>query len=418
MVRLGLGITARRILGVVVAVLGTATIAALFARAEIERLQRAERALAREELSAAETERGGAAIEPAHDALAAAATARVTSHIAGAALLCALATCLVAWVQERALRRRIRALIRRTEDFVAGREVEPTADPGADEVALLGRSLSFMTDHLATVVSRARERARRTAEQDVAQQIQLALLPASSEMRRRGLELAGVLRPTAECSGDFWSTYALDDDRTLVVIGGASGHGVEAAMVVAAAKAACDAVRTARGAAVEVSEILEAMNAAVFQQSRRRLIMTCAAAIIDVRRRQLVHANAGHPFAYLFGPGPGGEREFRTVTSRGNKLGDVRESRYDTRSTDLAAGDTLIWYSDGILRCENEAGEVLGEKQLRAAIRRAMGGDVAAARDRIVDDCLKACGAIPPRDDITLVIARITQEHAGDHGQD
>jgi serine phosphatase RsbU (regulator of sigma subunit) len=357
-------------------------------------------------LGALERDLDGADQPATRAALGAAARDRTALRVGAIGVALALVAGALAWRQGRRYGRRIHAIIGTTEAFVAGRPIERARDHGGDELGVLAGSVDFMTDHLATVVARARERAMREAELEVIRAIQGAILPATPEIERPGLQLAGALRSTSVGGGDVWSVHALDGHRTMVVIGGASGHGVEAVLVTAAAKSACDAIRTARGAATTPAEVLEAMNAAVFQHARKRQVMTCFVSIVDLERRVVVHANAGHPFAYLLrGVGDG---EFRALTSRGNRLGEVREARYETAEADLAPGDTLIWYTGGILACEGSEGEALGEKRFRAAIRRAVGPDAASWRDRVISECLLYYGAIPPKEDITMVIGRLT----------
>ena len=60
------------------------------------------------------------------------------------------------------------------------------------------------------------------------------------------------------------------------------------------------------------------------------------------------------------------------LMARGNRLGDLEESRYDEKTQPRMKGDVLVWYTDGIVECENDRGEEYGEKHFRAAIRRAV----------------------------------------------
>ena len=55
---------------------------------------------------------------------------------------------------------------------------------------------------------------------------------------------------------------------------------------------------------------------------------------------------------------------------RGNRLGDDPHSKYEAKTTELVAGDVLVWYTDGIVECENMDGEEYGEKRFRASVRK------------------------------------------------
>jgi sigma-B regulation protein RsbU (phosphoserine phosphatase) len=93
--------------------------------------------------------------------------------------------------------------------------------------------------------------------------------------------------------------------------------------------------------------------------------------------------------------------------TRGNRLGDLQESKYQAKEMALQPDDVLVWYTDGIVECENDAGEEYGEKRFRAAIRRAEGRPPAEMRDEVVTAASAFFGQKPRKDDITMVFARI-----------
>jgi serine phosphatase RsbU (regulator of sigma subunit) len=92
---------------------------------------------------------------------------------------------------------------------------------------------------------------------------------------------------------------------------------------------------------------------------------------------------------------------------RGNRLGDDKASKYEAKTTELAGGDVLIWYTDGIVECENEAGEEYGEKRFRASVRKAAALDAGEMRDAIVADATTFFAEAPRKDDITMIVGRI-----------
>ena len=148
------------------------------------------------------------------------------------------------------------------------------------------------------------------------------------------------------------------------------------------------------------------MNRAIFESAKRKFVMTCFASVIDPKTRTITYANAGHNFPYLYRT-KGGKGEFGSLMIRGNRLGDLRESTYECKTTELVPGDILVWYTDGIVECENEAGEEFGEKRFRSTIRRAAAMDPAELRDHIVGSSNEFFGERPRKDDITMVIARL-----------
>jgi sigma-B regulation protein RsbU (phosphoserine phosphatase) len=149
------------------------------------------------------------------------------------------------------------------------------------------------------------------------------------------------------------------------------------------------------------------MNHAIFESAQRRFVMTCFASIVDPKRRTITYANAGHNFPYLFRAGTDGRGEFGSLMIRGNRLGDDRNSRYEAKTTELLPGDVLVWYTDGIVECENAGGEEYGEKRFRASVRRAAALDAGEMRDAIVSDATAYFGETSRKDDITMIVGRI-----------
>jgi serine phosphatase RsbU (regulator of sigma subunit) len=149
------------------------------------------------------------------------------------------------------------------------------------------------------------------------------------------------------------------------------------------------------------------MNRAIFESAKRKFVMTCFASVLDPKSRTITYANAGHNFPYLY-RNADGKGEFGSLMTRGNRLGDLPESKYAAKTMELLPGDLLVWYTDGIVECENEKGEEFGEKRFRSAIRRAAHLEPAEIREQVVSSSLAFFGERPRKDDITMVIARVT----------
>ena len=190
-----------------------------------------------------------------------------------------------------------------------------------------------------------------------------------------------------------------------MVIGDVTGHGVPSAMITAAAKAACDVARFI-DSEVTATRLLEIMNHAIFEAGQRQFTMTCFASIIDPKARTITYANAAHNFPYLYRVAEG-KGEFGSLMIRGNRLGDERTSRYEVKTTALLPGDVIVWYTDGLVECDDAKGEEYGEKRFRASVKRAAALEPGDMRDAIVADANSHFGDVPRKDDITLIVGRI-----------
>lgn len=336
----------------------------------------------------------------------AAASTRAALYTGAVGALFALIGTVLAIFQGLSISRPIKQLAWKADQIARG-DLEARVDiTSSDEIGTLGENFNFMADQINILLSQTAEKARIEQELEVARTIQETLVPTADPVDHGTLKFAGFYQPAAQTGGDWWTWSELVGDKVLLVIGDVTGHGVPSAMITAAAKAACDVARHVHNDDVTVTRLLEIMNHAIFESAQRRFVMTCFASIIDTKQRTITYANAGHNFPYLFRQNEG-KGEFGSLMIRGNRLGDDRTSRYEAKTTELAGGDVLIWYTDGIVECENENGEEYGEKRFRASVRKSAALDAGEMRDAIVADATSFFGDTQRKDDITMIVGRI-----------
>ncbi len=334
------------------------------------------------------------------------ASTRAALYTGAVGALFALIGTVLAILQGLSISRPIKQLAWRADQIARGDLGARVEITSSDEIGLLGENFNFMADQISILLEQTAEKARIEQELEIAKTIQDTLVPSAEPVDRGVLKFAGFYQPAAQTGGDWWTWHELVGGKVLLVVGDVTGHGVPSAMITAAAKAACDVARYVYRDDVTVSGLLEIMNHAIFESAQRRFVMTCFASIFDPQRRTITYANAGHNFPYLFRPGDG-RGEFGSLMIRGNRLGDDRNSRYEAKTTELIPGDVVIWYTDGIVECENASGEEYGEKRFRASVKRAAALDAGEMRDAIVGDATAFFGDTPRKDDITMIVGRI-----------
>lgn len=277
-----------------------------------------------------------------------------------------------------------------------------------DEIGLLGQHFNHMADRLNVLLEENVQKATLEKELEVARNIQETLVPSDEQVNLPFLRFCGYFEPASKCGGDWWTHHQLVGDKQLIVIGDVTGHGVPSAMITATAKAAVDAAREFNGDDVSVSQLLAIMNSTILASAKRKFVMTCFASIIDPETRTITFANAGHNFPYLYRSKDGnGRGMFRALAVSGNRLGDDADSKFDARTLELEEGDTIVWYTDGLVECEGPSGEAFGEKRFRASIRRAASHEPAHIRDQIMADAAEVFGEMPHKDDITFVVGKV-----------
>jgi serine phosphatase RsbU (regulator of sigma subunit) len=334
------------------------------------------------------------------------ASTRAALYTGAVGALFALIGTVLAILQGLSITRPIKQLAWRADQIARGDLETRVEISSSDEIGFLGENFNFMADQIAILLQQTAEKARIEQELEVARTIQETLVTTAEPVDCGALKFAGYYQPAAQTGGDWWTWSELGTGRYLLVIGDVTGHGVPSAMITAAAKAACDVARHVDGDNVTVTRLLEIMNHAIYESAQRRFVMTCFASIVDTKARTITYANAGHNFPYLYRAGEG-KGEFGSLMIRGNRLGDDRTSKYEAKTTDLVPGDVVIWYTDGIVECENEEGEEYGEKRFRASVRKAAALDAGEMRDAIVGDATNFFADAPRKDDITMIVGRI-----------
>ncbi len=280
----------------------------------------------------------------------------------------------------------------------------PFADNSPDERLLLAQALiavaSLSTLLLAAVVTE-RRRVEYTLEQ-IANTLQESLLP-SRLPTVPGIETAIDYRPAGEhqiVGGDFYDLYTAEDGSWTVVVGDVLGHGATAAATTALVR------YTLRAAAVRnqlPSSILRELNDAILRQAPGQSC-TVVYSRLELRDRGGVHvtlASGGQPLPLVLRAYGGVE----SAGAPGMVLGVRPDPLLEDDSVDLAAGDALVFYTDGLTDAHAPS-HAITQKELAIALRACAGLDADAIARKLTHSVLDGQPG-DPRDDILLFVLRI-----------
>jgi serine phosphatase RsbU (regulator of sigma subunit)/predicted ester cyclase len=209
-----------------------------------------------------------------------------------------------------------------------------------------------------------REREHLEQELRVARRIQQASLPEEVPTLE-GWQISPYYRPAREVGGDFYDFFELQDGRVGVVVGDATGKGVSAALVAAATSSMVRAVAQALGSS-SPGEVLARVNETLVARIPSNMFVTCFYAILDTKSAGLRYANAGHDLPYLSGRSSEDAEELR---ARGMPLGLMPEMSYEEKEIVLDAGDSVLFYSDGLVEAhDRHRHQMFGFPRLRALV--------------------------------------------------
>jgi steroid delta-isomerase-like uncharacterized protein len=210
-------------------------------------------------------------------------------------------------------------------------------------------------------VAQARERERIEQELQVARRTQEELLPKTLP-KLNGWEFAQYYQPAREVGGDFYDFLQLVDGQIGFVVGDVSGKGMPAALVMAAARSMIRALAPTSGSP---GEVLKRVNDALYPDTPSEMFVTCFYAILDPESGRLTYANAGHDLPYIRRRSGGDTQELR---ARGMPLGMMPAMSYEEKDASLREGDSILFYSDGLVEAHDPEGEMFGFPRLRSLI--------------------------------------------------
>ncbi|GAB3677437.1 SpoIIE family protein phosphatase [Angustibacter aerolatus] len=245
---------------------------------------------------------------------------------------------------------------------------------------------------------RAKERAEASEDhaRALARTLQQTLIPPLPP-DVPGLEVAAVYRPAgagAEVGGDFYDVFQLAEDDWFVVLGDVCGKGPGAAVVTSLLR---HAVRAAAVASPDVETALRLTNDVLLRDDSDRF---CTALLARLRRRagrwHVTLCAAGHPLPVLV-PATG---TTRLVGAPGSLLGVLAELELHATELELAPGDRLLLYTDGVTEARRDRVEYGDDRLLAQAAGAATGAH--ALVTAVLDDALAFQGGVA-RDDIALL---------------
>ena len=215
-------------------------------------------------------------------------------------------------------------------------------------------------------------------ELETARQIQQSILPESAP-RMAGLDIAARYIPMAAVAGDFYDFIVLDDKRIGILVADVSGHGMPAALIASMLKIALAA--QAHHAA-DPASVLHGLNQALCGKFQHHYV-TAAYAFVDLEKRSLTYAGAGHPPMLLWSGTSAGVRD---ISENGLFLGKFDFATYSSVEVPLLPGDWGLLYTDGISETTNAADVEFGTGRFREFLATGKSTSADQLADRLLEE--------------------------------
>lgn len=198
-------------------------------------------------------------------------------------------------------------------------------------------------------------------ELDVARTLQLSILPADLP-DHRGIAAHGVMMPAREVGGDFYDVFPLPDEKLALVVADVSGKGVPAAFFSLIGRTLLKATALS---GLAPAACIDKVNALLCAENEQAMFITLFFAVLDPESGRLDYVNAGHNRPLVLRA----DGTVDEVAGTGDMaLGVFDDNAYRAAAIDLAAGDLLLLYTDGVTEAFADDGAEFGESRLRAVL--------------------------------------------------
>lgn len=306
---------------------------------------------------------------------------------------------LAALVASRSVTKPVAALATAARRIAEGDFDTRTNIRSADELGELGRTFDEMVPRLA-------DHMRLRDSLSLAQQVQQRLLPQSPP-QIPGIDVAATSKYCDETGGDYFDFFLFERvaPRCLgIAVGDVTGHGVAAALLMATARALLRSRSEHSGA---LADVVNAVNRQLSRDTDGYRFMTMIYFTLDADTRMARWCGAGHDPPFVYDLATGAHRE---LDGGGIPLGISSDWRYEDSEAQLPHHPlVLVIGTDGIWEARNPAGEMYGKARLRDAIASAAAHSAEAIKQAILDDLAAFCAGATQEDDVTLVVAKLSE---------
>jgi sigma-B regulation protein RsbU (phosphoserine phosphatase) len=242
---------------------------------------------------------------------------------------------------------------------------------------------------------------------EIAREIQTWLVP-SVPPEVPGGEIAFASRPQNSVAGDYYDAFypvasAADGGPLMMVIADVAGKSIPAALLMATLQAS---LRTIAGEGVSLDDLVVRLNRYACAHSLDGLRFTTSVlAQYEPATRRLSYVNAGHNAPIL----RRANGSLEALDVGGVPLGIQSAPAYETSTKDLCPGDSLIFFTDGVVEAFDENLQEFGNDRWLSAIRALPESSAQQSLQYLMRRVDAFVGATRQSDDITCMIFRCTR---------
>ena len=233
-------------------------------------------------------------------------------------------------------------------------------------------------------------------ELEIARQMQLSILPRTAPSISE-VEIAARMIPAKEVGGDFYDYFAIDEEHLAVVVADVSGKGVPAAFFMAISRTL---LKSNAMHYKTPGKTISALNDQLCAENDQMMFVTVFYGVLHLPTGRFSYVNAGHnpPVRVR-----SGQAEY-FPSGQNMALAVLEEQDYEESEVQLAVGESLVLYTDGVTEATNNAGALFGEPALLDALHaRTAELSTAQVPEHLVQAVRSFEAGAAQADDITVV---------------
>jgi serine phosphatase RsbU (regulator of sigma subunit) len=277
---------------------------------------------------------------------------------------------------------------------------EKTLANHAQELELMNRKLTRRSRRLKKAMDILEARNKQIiSEMNLAVELQKSLLPKSYPDTDL-ISFTHRYIPLAMVGGDFFDIIKLSEERIGVMVSDVSGHGVAPAFITAMIRSSFDYLVPLEDSPGRVITRLNQEFSKIIDTDH---FVSAFYAIFDFATMRCRYCNAGHP-SQLIAKRDGG---FLELAPTNPIIGMIDDYAYEDCEIEFGYGDTLCFFTDGVLEARDAAGALFGTEGIERAISSSMNGSADDMADRLITDIIEYMKDPYFEDDVTILIGQI-----------
>ncbi|MAI74226.1 MAG: hypothetical protein CMM01_25480 [Rhodopirellula sp.] len=249
-----------------------------------------------------------------------------------------------------------------------------------------------------------------------AAKIQQSLLPSGTP-NIPSVKLAWTYLPCDELAGDFLNFFPLDDRHLAAFVVDVSGHGVASSLLAVTVGRVMTPMVSSTSLLVKPSkdaggtnivppaEVAYELNNRFPMEDQGNLYFTMVYGVLDKQTQQFTFVSAGHPNVVHV---PAGGKP-TLVETADMAIGWIEDTEFEEHSLQLAPGDRIYLYSDGVPEAMDHDLEEFGDVRMIECLTKSLGQSVDVSIQRLFDAVHNWCAVNGPKDDVSILGIEITE---------